>query len=164
LSEPITIVMLGEPVPWAHRSTRSGIRYTPTEQKNATAALRMAAEQATYERPLFTLFDEPVRFEILAEMPIPRSWSRRKQQRALLGEIRPAVRPDGSNIQKLVEDALSGIVYRDDALIVEWQGRKIYGLQPKLVITVTPMATSAQPAERKPTAPSSPQRLGWAHT
>jgi Holliday junction resolvase RusA-like endonuclease len=37
-------------------------------------------------------------------------------------------------------DAFNGVVFRDDALIVAMRCRKIYGLQPKLVVTVSPLA------------------------
>ena len=49
--------------------------------------------------------------------------------------IRPQPLPNGFN----------GVVFRDDALIVTMRCRKIYGLQPKLVVTVSPLAV-AQPA------------------
>jgi Holliday junction resolvase RusA-like endonuclease len=42
-------------------------------------------------------------------------------------------------------DAFNGVVFRDDALIVTLCCRKIYGLQPKLVVTVSPLA-AVQPA------------------
>ena len=53
-------------------------------------------------------------------------------------DIRPGIKPDFDNIAKLVGDALNGLVWTDDKLIVEARVRKIYGLQPKIVLTVWP--------------------------
>jgi Holliday junction resolvase RusA-like endonuclease len=139
MTEPVTIVLLGRPVPWAHKNAaRSGVRYTPAKQRANAETLATVAQQEMRGREMLT---DAVTIEILAEMPIPKSWSRRKRDKALVGEIRHTKKPDGSNIQKQVEDALRGVVYRDDALIDEWHGRKVYGLQPKLVVTVSPVET-----------------------
>ena len=137
--EPVTIVLLGDPVPWARAGGgRSRKLFTPTRQRNNAAALRMAAQEAMKLPP----FDEPVKLELLAEIAIPRSWSKRKQAEALAGyltRIRPASKPDLSNIVKQVEDALNSIVYRDDALIVDVHASKVYGAQPKLIVTISPI-------------------------
>jgi Holliday junction resolvase RusA-like endonuclease len=140
-SDPITIVLMGEPVPFARmRLSRStGGHYIPTEQRNAMAALKIAAGNAMRQQG-GTLFDEPVTLDLLAEFPIPGSWSKKKQAAALLGAVRPGKRPDIDNLYKLAADALNSVVFRDDALIVEIRARKIYGNQPKLVITVQPAA------------------------
>jgi Holliday junction resolvase RusA-like endonuclease len=91
------------------------------------------------------IIDEPVSVELLAELPIPASWSKKRRNLAILGLIRPSGRPDLDNLWKLMADAFNGVVFRDDALIVEAHARKIYGLQPKLVVTVSPLAV-VQPA------------------
>ena len=82
------------------------------------------------------MFDEPLKLEMLAEFAIPATWSRKNKARAIAGEIRPGKRPDLSNTLKLAEDSLNGVVFRDDSLICEHHTRKVYGVQPKLVITV----------------------------
>ena len=77
---------------------------------------------------------------ITAEMAIPKTWSKKKQRAALCGEIWPAKRPDLSNICKQVEDALIGVVFRDDALIVRYDTmQKRYSAQPKIVATYQPV-------------------------
>jgi Holliday junction resolvase RusA-like endonuclease len=145
-SDPITIILMGEPVPFARmRLSRStGGHYIPAEQRNAMAALRIAAGDAMRQQGA-VLFDEPVTLDLLAEFPIPMSWSRKKRSAALLGAVRPGKRPDIDNLYKLAADALNSVVFRDDALIVEMHARKIYGGQPKLVITVQPAANRTLP-------------------
>src|SRR5271165_799661 len=124
MSDPITIVLLGQPVPWARtRSSKEGMRFTPTKQRNNAATLRRAAQDAMfiggYQAVLRPMLDEPVSIDILAEFSIPASWSKRKRNDAMVGGLRPSGRPDLDNILKQIGDALNGIVFRDDALIVE---------------------------------------------
>ena len=53
----------------------------------------------------------------------------------MTGVIQPLNRPDGDNLEKLVWDALTGIVWADDSQIVQWAGAKWYG-EPALVVKV----------------------------
>ena len=136
MTDPVTITLLGEPVPMAHRTTSDGgRRYVPTKPRNASAALRLAASEQVGLVP----FDEPVKLVMLCEVAIPNSWSKRKKNAAILGLIRPGTRPDLTNMLKLAEDALHGVVWRDDSLVVEQHTKKIYGKQPKLVLTISPI-------------------------
>ncbi len=81
-----------------------------------------------------------VRLTAVFVMPIPQSWSMRKRQQALAGLMHPTARPDCSNMLENVNDALNGIVYRDDSLIVDLTGtRKVFGEKPCVDITVTPL-------------------------
>src|SRR6266566_3609594 len=142
VTDPVTIVLLGEPVPWARAAGgRSRKLFTPTKQRNNAATLHMAAVHAMQERekispstgyPIpYEPIAVPVRLDLLAEITVPSSWSGRMKARAICGELLPGKKPDLSNIVKQVEDALKGVVYTDDKLIVELNARKIYGVQPK---------------------------------
>jgi len=142
--DPITVSLLGVPTPFARmRLSRGGIHYVPPEQRNAAAALRIAAAEAMRHGG-HAVLDEALSLTLLAEFPVPGSWSKKRRNLAILGEIRPGGRPDIDNLYKLAADAMSGIVYRDDALIVECRLRKVYGVQPKLVVTVAPIAAAEQ--------------------
>lgn len=134
--QPVTITVLGEPVAKARpRMTRTGRPYTPTTTRHYEALLRLAATREMAGR---APFDEPVAMDFLATLPIPASWSQRKQQAAIRGEIRPGKRPDLDNLEKACADALNAVVFRDDSLIVEKRSRKVYGPQPGIVVTVRP--------------------------
>jgi Holliday junction resolvase RusA-like endonuclease len=144
---PVTVVLLGEPVAFARsmfgrqENGSGGFAVTPPKQRNAMAALRYAAQQAMTEANHgISVFDEPLRLDLRAEFQIPKSMSKRDRPRALTGEIRPGKRPDIDNLYKLAADALNTIVFRDDALIVEASLSKFYSDQPKVVITVRPIA------------------------
>lgn len=73
----------------------------------------------------------PVAIIIHAFMPIPSSWSMRKQLDAANGALLPGTRPDWDNFGKLV-DALKGIVWTDDAVVVDGRVIKRYSQKPAL--------------------------------
>lgn len=81
--------------------------------------------------------DAPLAVSVVAYMPIPASWSHKKQREALAGSICPTGRPDLDNLIKTM-DALNGVVWRDDALIVQMGVEKKYSDRPRLVIDVSP--------------------------
>jgi Holliday junction resolvase RusA-like endonuclease len=142
MTDPVTVILLGEPVAFARsRISRTGAHFTPAKQRNTMAALRIEAQQAMRDHGAL-MFDEPLRMDLRAEFQIPKSMAKRDKPLALIGTIRPGKKPDIDNLYKLAADALNTIVFRDDALIVEAALSKVYSGQPKLIITVTPIAQS----------------------
>lgn len=84
--------------------------------------------------PKFLPIAYPVRLEIVFEMPIPKSLSKKKQN--LLEGMSHCVKPDISNLIKFVEDSLNGIVWVDDKCISQIIASKCYSFDPKTVINV----------------------------
>jgi len=145
-AQPVTVVLLGEPTPFARMriAARTGAHFVPAPQRNAMAALRIEAANTMREMGAAVL-DEPVSVTLLAELPIPASWSKKRRNLAILGIIRPGTRPDIDNVYKLAADAmLNGIVVTNDALVVDVHMTKRYGLQPKLVVTVAPLPRAGE--------------------
>lgn len=137
MTESVTVVMMGDPVPYARtrRSGGTGHAFTPPKQRNAAAAFRVLAQQAMAGR---IPFDEPIELEFVAEFAIPQTWSKKKQAAARAGEIWPGKKPDLSNLIKLCEDAGNAMIWRDDALIVLIIARKVFGTIPKVSVTARP--------------------------
>lgn len=79
---------------------------------------------------------------VFAFMPIPASWPKRRWQQARDRLIRPVVKPDWDNIAK-VTDALNGVVWGDDASVVDGYVRKFYADEPELVVQVSVIAPEA---------------------
>lgn len=140
MSEPITISLLG--APQGKGRARAFVRgghvghYTPEKTRTYEGMIRTAAMQELGSRPPL---DEPVEFVLRAVFPVPASWSERKRQQAIVGDIKPGKKPDLSNVLKAWEDALNGVVYRDDSLICRMTLDKRYGPQPLVVCTVKPI-------------------------
>ena len=117
--------------------TRKGFAYTPAATRKYEAHGRLAAQQAMNGRPPIAV---PVRAEITVDLPVPQSWSRKRQDAALAGDIRPTTRPDTDNYVKSALDAINAIVVVDDGLVVVLAAEKRYARIAKLTITVTPLA------------------------
>lgn len=77
----------------------------------------------------------PLVVVVYAFMPIPASWPKGRKREARNRIIRPETKPDWDNIGKVC-DALNGIVWGDDASVVDGSVRKFYADEPELVITV----------------------------
>lgn len=50
--------------------------------------------------------------------------------------LHPTVRPDSSNLLKVIEDSLNGILWYDDAQIVDTRGSKWYRDKDEVIVSV----------------------------
>lgn len=141
---PIIIELAGQPQGKARprfRIMRSrggqtfGQAYTAAKTQTYEAALRTEAALVMC-RELRETIEGPVAVKIIAFMQIPKSWSRKKREAAMTGEIRPTTKPDYDNVGKQV-DALNGVVWHDDKQIVEAVIIKTYSDNPRLRIEVS---------------------------
>lgn len=134
----IVITLLGHPRgqgrPRFVRAT--GIAHKDAKTQRFEDNLAVMSTRAMAGRPPLV---GPIVAFILAVFPIPKSWSTKKRAAAKAGEIRPTVKPDWDNIGKMT-DAMKGIVFVDDAHIVDGRVKKIYGERPRLVVTVAPIS------------------------
>jgi Holliday junction resolvase RusA-like endonuclease len=140
-AEPITISLQGPPQGKgrARAFVRGGLvgHYTPEKTRTYEGMIRTAAMQELAAKPPF---DEPVEFVLRAVFPVPPSWPQRKRLAAIVGKLQPGKKPDLDNIAKAWNDALNGVVYRDDSLICRMTLEKRYGPRALVVVTVKPVA------------------------
>src|SRR5262249_2907723 len=138
---PVTITIGGEPVAKGRpRMTRRGFAYTPSATRKYEAHGRLAAQLAMSGRPPIAV---PVRAEVPIGLPVPASWSTKRPDAALGGEVRPTTGPAADNYCKSAMDAINDIVVTDDSLIVELSATKRYATVPALTITITPLPALA---------------------
>lgn len=78
----------------------------------------------------------PVQAIISFYYPIPKSWSKKDQEKARSGEIVPTVKPDLDNCVKGVYDALNKIAWKDDNLVIATTARKYYSDKPRIEIMI----------------------------
>ena len=101
-----------------------------------TAVAREAVIAMNSGRQIFT---GPVRLRLLFQMPrLKGHFGTGKNANVLKAHApaRPTVKPDLLKLARAVEDALTGIVWRDDAQVVIEQLEKVYGGCPGCSIEV----------------------------
>ena len=115
------------------RATKGGRMYTPAETVNAEAHVKMQAFLAMDGKPPMK---GPLTAHFAVTVGVPASWSKKKQQAALIGDLYPTGKPDLDNIVKLFCDAMNGVVYDDDKQIVSLTVSKFYGDVAQTAISV----------------------------
>lgn len=113
-----------------------GFSRMAADRKTATYEnlVAMAAEAALAGREPF---DCPVAVQIRARIVPAASASRKAREDMLSGRSPPAKKPDLDNIIKCL-DALNGIAFRDDALVVSIKATKLYADTPGLDVVIRP--------------------------
>lgn len=118
-----------------NRGTRKKkiIVYDPEEVKRFKAnasyiARHLMKGEAPLSGPLFAKID--------FFRPMPKSFSKKKQEQAEARIVLPLTKPDVTNYSKAFEDALNGIVWEDDATIIQEVISKYYSKRPRIEIEV----------------------------
>ena len=128
----IVITIPGEPIGKGRPRFGNGHTYTPEKTQRWEQAAAWEARRQYKGKPL----EGPVGLTVVAEFSIPSSWPKWKQEEAEEGMVAHIVKPDGSNVLKAVEDALSGIVFHDDSQIASVMIDKWYGNEPGVTLEV----------------------------
>lgn len=139
MSQAITFTVPGSPVGKGRPkvSTRGGKfarMYTPEKTASYEGLVAMAARQAMAGH---ALLDGPLIVELDIVLPIPCSWSKRKQVAALAGQVYPTKKPDIDNVEKAIFDGLNNVIWRDDVQVCDVSKRKRYGPVPGVRVTVS---------------------------
>ena len=133
----IAVIFEIEPVEQARpRATYIGrriIMYDPEKVKKFKKELGQLANMSYKDEPL----DGQLEVEITFYRQVQKSLSKKERARRLSGEHRPTVKPDLDNYIKSTLDALNGILWTDDAYIVDLHAHKYYSNDPHIEITVT---------------------------
>lgn len=130
-SRPIIFEVAGKPVPKSRARvvTKGKRRFAYTPKKSREWETHVKEEAGKYfERP----FDWPVAVDMIFYMPRPKS-------RRL--DFWVPTTPDLDNLEKSVMDALNGVAYTDDRLVVVKHSSKRYvqNGEPRVHVTVTSM-------------------------
>ncbi len=132
----LTIVIPGEPCAQGRpRMARAGTgvrTYDPAKSASWKGAAAVWMRQAAGPKPPFG--DAPVAMTVDAVFKrkhFTKKWSK--------GRIPRPSRPDGDNVLKAVQDAGNGVLFLDDAQVVDARVRKWYaaeGEAPQVVVTL----------------------------
>lgn len=129
------IVVFGKPQPGGSkrafaRKRKDGTMYASVVDANPKAATWKSevagAARLEMSRARFAMMHGPLALHVAFHLPRPQGHYRKDGSVRPGAPMWPAVKPDLLKLTRLIEDALSGICYRDDALIVTEYLRKLY--------------------------------------
>lgn len=113
--------------------TRSGRAYTDQRTLAYEHAIMTAARLAMgCSQPVVG----PVRVLATVYVAVPKSYSALKRGACMCGQIYPTGRPDLDNMLKILMDACNGIVWVDDAQVVEVAVSKLWSERGRLHVMV----------------------------
>jgi Holliday junction resolvase RusA-like endonuclease len=118
-----------------HRMNR-GKAYDPSHKKKIATKFLIGAQMR--EKGFKRLSKEPLRLEVHAYCPIPKSLTKARKN-DLKGQF-VTTKPDLDNICKEWADILNGIAYDDDAHIAELYSKKTYCDKPRVEINIKPIS------------------------
>ena len=107
--------------------------YTPDKTRNYESLIKEAAIQAMGSNEIL---ETPVNLYLYIRAPIPKSLPKKRLEACLNGSEKPIKKPDASNVLKSVEDAMNGVVYKDDSQIVNIHVTKVYSSQSGIDVCV----------------------------
>jgi Holliday junction resolvase RusA-like endonuclease len=134
--------IIGEPAPAgskrAFRNPHSGrVQVVDASAKTKPWQAQVAAE--AHERWVAGMLDGPIEVEFTFYRPRPRAHYGQGKNSMLLkhsAPVHPSTRPDVLKLARAVEDALTGVVWRDDAQIVTEVLRKRFGAPARCEVVV----------------------------
>lgn len=134
-------VAKGRPKIGINPGTGRAQAFTPSKTRKAENDVKLFASNAMGGR---ALFDGPLVVEVITYRAKgipgnrdakPGTKGRQQWEAALAGGIVPTTKPDLDNIVKML-DALNGVVWVDDALVVRLVAEKWYSDRPRIEIRV----------------------------
>ena len=137
MTASVYFVVTGKPVGKGRprASTRGGFvrMYTDAKTLGYEAAI---ADEAKLAMGQLEPFDTPVQMQVSCYNQIPKSWPKKMKQEANDDERFPNVKPDLDNVVKAILDALNGVVYRDDAQVINLVATKRYSTDPRVEVYI----------------------------
>lgn len=106
--------------------------YDPPKTAKFKRELKQLATEMYHDAPL----EGEIYLKVAFYRKIQKSISKKEHDRRASGTHRPIVKPDLDNYIKSTLDALNGVIWTDDATIVELNTSKWYADDPRIEIEV----------------------------
>ena len=103
------------------RLTKSGVAFTDAKTRSYENLVKLLALQAM-ENAGAQMTDKPVKATINAYFEIPKSYTKKKVQAIINGELKPG-KPDIDNIQKSLLDGCNKIIFKDE--VGQWDSLSV---------------------------------------
>lgn len=118
------------------RFARRGNFVSVYDPPNTKAFKRHLSDLAKFAMRDKAKFLEAISVDISFYRPVLKSFSKAKIERAEQGLELPITRPDVDNYVKATLDALNGIVWSDDNLIVDLSAHKRFSVRPRIEVRI----------------------------
>lgn len=162
MPERVTLTIPGEPVGWGRptpvaRLNSLGEPYVMMVTQDQTRRVK-AAVLAAFRRkyPSHRPWTGPVLLRFTAVFETPKSFNKALKAAAARGELYATKKPDKDNIEKLIKDALNGVVFVDDQQVMGG-GIKRYGSPARVEISFETLNSADVP--EAPSQKRTEQRL-----
>lgn len=140
MTRRVTLTIPGEPIGWGRptpvaRLNAAGEPFVMMVTQEQTRAAK-AAVRAAFKRkyPGHKPWTGPVMLRFTAVFETPKSFNKALREAADRGVLYATKKPDKDNIEKLIKDALNGVVYVDDQQVMGG-GLKRYGSPARVEIS-----------------------------
>jgi Holliday junction resolvase RusA-like endonuclease len=110
------------------------VAYTPAKTASYENLVKLAATTAMCGT-LPTA--APIALSVTLNLQIPASWSKKRRAAAVAGTICATKKPDADNVLKGIKDGCNGIVWKDDAQVVDIRLQKRYSETPGALVSVS---------------------------
>jgi len=134
----IPITILAEPQPYKplRVNFHTGRMYVPDKAK-LIKKIRLLIDgnipmDGFRRRPIFT---ESI-IKVMYYIPTPKAFSRENKYLAELKVLRPIVKPDNDNIEKIIFDAIKNYIIYDDAQMTTDIVEKFYSITPRIEVLI----------------------------
>lgn len=139
----ITIKIDGKPIPWMRPGRKLINSNIIVYDKQAREKEKVKWQiKPQYCDPLISC---PIFMDITFYMPIPKAASQKMRTQMVIDHCKPMKRPDVDNMAKFYLDCMTGMVFNDDAQITELNLRKVYGINPSVLIRIKPYSLNELP-------------------
>lgn len=135
------------PVAWQRAGLSRGRHYTQPETRAWEELVALQGHIAMRGRQRLS---GPIELIVVCMLPIPAGWPAWKREAARTGQVAPTGKPDWDNLGKGVSDALNGIVWDDDAQVVDAFTRKRYSTQPCAIVYAQTLNLLPAQVSRRP--------------
>ena len=120
----VTFTVIGKPQAKARpRITKKGYAYTPKKTLDFENLVKLSYLQQIGRSEMIK---GPIELEVKFYWQIPKSYTKKKKESIIKGELLYTKKPDLDNCIKSIMDALNEIVYEDDKQIVKIIASKHY--------------------------------------
>lgn len=110
--------------------------YTPEDTVQYERRVELCARDAMREAGIDAACQNPCWLTVVVYVPIPASWSGKRQRMAGEGAIRPTSKPDLDNIVKALKDGMNRCVWVDDSQVIQITAAKTYSTDPHVSVCV----------------------------